>query len=182
MHAWAHPTSLPRVHKAIDSWYGGDRSAIPEYNVRLRIDQADTHEAFYFCHIHAGMSGRLRFCDRAEPGGDCVLRTGSIDEPLPEYTSPAAFDEVCGTSGMQPFEDDEDGYCADSHFLCLAEGQASDEVYECYSAINCAMAADMRVSYGGESDEFATFLRQMIPHHENAVNMAKIMLKHAGSR
>merc|ERR1712137_199517 len=39
------------------------------------------------------------------------------------------------------------------------------------------MNNDMRVEYGGVDDRFATFLRQMIPHHQNAVNMGKIMLK-----
>ncbi len=164
----------------IDRWYH-NRSAIPDYNVRLTVDQEDTHEAFYFCHIHAGMSGRIRFCDRASHDAECVVRTGGTDEELSPYSAPAEFDVKCGTSGMQRFADDEDGYCERSNFLCAADGASeTDTVAQCYQAIDCAMATDMRVTYGGAGDEFPTFLRQMIPHHQNAVNMGKIMLKHAG--
>jgi uncharacterized protein (DUF305 family) len=165
----------PQFAQPIDRWYGDDRENPPAYNVRLEVNQADTHEAFYFCHIHAGMSGRINFCDK-QSDGSCTVRTGT-DEDLYDYVAPDSFDETCGTFGVQEYADDADGYCEASNFLCEAPGQSSDNVFQCYDAINCAMASEMRVTYGGVGDRFGTFLRQMIPHHENAVNMAKIMLK-----
>merc|ERR1712118_527619 len=43
----------------------------------------------------------------------------------------------------------------------------------------CKMNKDMK-SYtkADQEDKVAIFMEQMIPHHENAVNMAKILLKH----
>jgi hypothetical protein len=43
------------------------------------------------------------------------------------------------------------------------------------------MHHDMAVSVPSTStSKFATFARQMIPHHQNAVSMAKVLLKHHG--
>jgi len=36
----------------------------------------------------------------------------------------------------------------------------------------------MAVSVEAGASKFATFARQMIPHHQNAVSMAKVLLKH----
>jgi hypothetical protein len=43
-------------------------------------------------------------------------------------------------------------------------------------AIDCAMHVEMRVE--NVMDPTTTFMHQMIPHHKNAVRMAKILLKH----
>jgi len=42
--------------------------------------------------------------------------------------------------------------------------------------MDCAMHTEMRVNTH-ESDPLTTFMHQMIPHHQNAVNMAKAILK-----
>lgn len=40
------------------------------------------------------------------------------------------------------------------------------------------MNQEMRVAgHDSHGDSYATFCQQMIPHHENAVNMAKLVLK-----
>ena len=39
--------------------------------------------------------------------------------------------------------------------------------------MNCAMMNGMTTSVKGSESEVALFLHQMIPHHQNAVNMAK---------
>ena len=39
--------------------------------------------------------------------------------------------------------------------------------------MNCAMMNGMTSSVKGSASEDALFLHQMIPHHQNAVNMAK---------
>ena len=43
-------------------------------------------------------------------------------------------------------------------------------------AVDCHMTAEMRLSY---IDPVTTFMHQMIPHHQNAVNMAKALYKDA---
>merc|ERR1719201_3045842 len=43
--------------------------------------------------------------------------------------------------------------------------------------MNCAMTAGMTSSLSGSESEKALFMHQMIPHHQNAVNMAKALLK-----
>merc|ERR1711972_539971 len=49
-------------------------------------------------------------------------------------------------------------------------------------AIDCKMKADMKSYTSADLDnKVAVFMHQMIPHHENAVNMARIVLKHAKS-
>lgn len=45
-----------------------------------------------------------------------------------------------------------------------------------YIAANTAMMGDMAVEYTGDAD--VDFLRGMIPHHQGAVAMAKIVLEH----
>lgn len=162
----------PAFAEHIERWYEEDRENIPDYNVKVSVNQPDTHEVFYFCHIHAGMSGRIRICDMTD--GECVLRTGT-DEDLYEVSEISSFDASCGTFGVSDYRFG-GGQCSTEEFVC-AEPWDEDLVYTCFEAIDCAMNVDMRVSYGGVDDRFATFLRQMIPHHQNAVNMAKIMLK-----
>merc|ERR1712037_1045588 len=46
----------------------------------------------------------------------------------------------------------------------------------CIDSMNCAMMAGMTTGIESQS-EVALFLHQMIPHHQNAVNMAKALLK-----
>lgn len=43
--------------------------------------------------------------------------------------------------------------------------------------MNCAMLAGMTSSVSGSADETSLFIHQMIPHHQNAVNMAKALIK-----
>jgi uncharacterized protein (DUF305 family) len=47
---------------------------------------------------------------------------------------------------------------------------------ECIDAMDCAMMSGMTTGVMA-SDEAALFIHQMIPHHQNAVNMAKTLLK-----
>ena len=45
-----------------------------------------------------------------------------------------------------------------------------------YKAANDKMHRDMDIAFTGEAD--ADFLRGMIPHHQGAIDMAKIVLQH----
>jgi uncharacterized protein (DUF305 family) len=49
---------------------------------------------------------------------------------------------------------------------------------KCLDAMNCEMKTTMHSSTSADhSDKIAVFMQQMIPHHKNAINMAKLLLK-----
>ncbi|WP_420103442.1 DUF305 domain-containing protein [Bosea sp. (in: a-proteobacteria)] len=47
---------------------------------------------------------------------------------------------------------------------------------QAYKAANMKMHKDMDIAYSGDAD--VDFLRGMIPHHQGAIEMAKIVLSH----
>ncbi len=49
-----------------------------------------------------------------------------------------------------------------------------------YQAANDKMHHDMAIAFSGNAD--ADFVRGMIPHHQGAVDMAKIVLEHGKDR
>merc|ERR1719377_503866 len=64
--------------------------------------------------------------------------------------------------------------CRGMHFLC---GDTAGKFNDCMEHIDCKMHHEMAVHT--DADPVKTFMRQMIPHHQNAVAMAKILMKHA---
>lgn len=59
------------------------------------------------------------------------------------------------------------------HAMPAATGSASTEAY---AAANAKMHEDMALDFTGNAD--VDFIRGMIPHHQGAVDMAKIVLEH----
>jgi len=157
----------PIFQRPLDQW-----QEQKPYGVRITIPTDSlTAEFFYFCHIHAGMSGRIEVED---PPTNANALQFDLD-PSTYYVTQDTFDMQCGTFGASPYQASSDGshaLCPDMEFIC----DARDDLFsDCMRAIDCKMMADMRVTE--PENNIALFMMQMIPHHENAINMAKILLK-----
>jgi Domain of unknown function (DUF305) len=112
------------------------------------------------------MTGRIKLLK------DGVAVNLSDEPPIPyEYDIPGEFDTQCGTFGL-------DGYvlphsqCLD-RFVCLDDSSTNLQFATCIDAMNCAMMVGMTTQYES-SNPAALFVHQMVPHHQNAVNMAKV--------
>lgn len=116
------------------------------------------------------MTGRIKVVDN---GGD-VLYSDDIPEIPYEYETPSKYDQGCGTYGLGDFTLPND-QCP-SHFVCGKPDDAVGEFAECLDSMNCAMTIGM-TSNVNQNSAIALFLHQMIPHHQNAVNMCKALFK-----
>jgi uncharacterized protein (DUF305 family)/YHS domain-containing protein len=137
---------------------------------------------YYFCHIHSKMSGRIII--KNNDGSNVTNATGGpLPHPnaLPLYAvaSRSAFDVRCGTTGASDYAPGGSMDCKQA-FL----GGTLDTTFEkCMQAIDCMMNRQMRViGHDSHQSAIVSFMQQMIPHHLNAVNMAKILLLHAPSQ
>jgi hypothetical protein len=116
------------------------------------------------------MSGRIKLVDSA--GEPLVVdNTPALGY---EYDEVAEFDEKCGTFNTSNYQLPND-QCPD-RFVCdvTGEGEGMADFAECLDAMNCAMMVGMTTD---ATSEIGLFIHQMIPHHQNAVNMAKALLK-----
>lgn len=144
------------------------------FNVKLTItDDSFDGDFFYFCHIHNKMSGRIKIVDSTG------VQVHVADTPeLYSFDVPTNFDNGCGTSGLgQYVNNDVCPPLASNKFICSdpSSPQATLNFDECLSIMDCAMHEEMRVT--ADENPIVTFMLQMIPHHDNAVNMAKALLK-----
>jgi len=143
------------------------------YAVKLTIPEDSKSESlFYFCHIHKGMSGLIKVTDPMENHNTLVQEF----DPNQYYERAQEIDVLCGTSGATKYDTQKDQFCPGMNFLC--EKEHNPTFTRCMEAIDCKMNFEMRVEE--HKNPMTVFMHQMIPHHENAVNMAKIALKHAG--
>ncbi|CAM9200341.1 unnamed protein product [Discosporangium mesarthrocarpum] len=162
-------TYEPEFFYPLEAWTGSN------YTVQITVTDPSVTEIFYFCHIHNEMSGRIHIVDQAG------------DEPAPpmiDLYEPYVgddFDAGCGTFMSSPYQPKEGTFeselCPDQKFLC---GDTESMFDRCMHAIDCKMNYEMRVEQAPSASNAVAFMRQMIPHHENAVNMAKVLLKEPG--
>ena len=138
-----------------------------EFTVELKVTDPATVELFYFCHIHEDMSARIKVLDEE---GNPLQEQDLIPIPY-TYDVNDAFDTECGTTNTSQYSDIE-RVCPQMTFLCGSESSFD----KCMNAIDCGMHVEMRVETDS-SNPVVTFMHQMIAHHRNAVNMAKILLK-----
>jgi len=155
----------------------GDWKSYGTYQTLLHFDNDEfDQDFFYFCHVHSGMSGRVKLTD-----ADGKMKNAENTPALPyDYNKVSAYDAGCGTYALDEYQlDKQVGQCPKT-FVCGAESKAYPS---CIDSMNCAMLDGMTTAYGGDSlgeqanNDVILFLRQMIPHHKNAVNMAKGLLK-----
>jgi len=146
-----------------DVWEG------KKYSAKLTITREVADKAadnggvlYYFCHIHSKMSGRIIIKARYNEGKE---------KPLYPIVERSNTDTVCGTTGLS------DEFTVWNHrFLC---GSLSKIFEKCVQSIDYKMNNDMRYFSSEDNDDpVALFCEQMIPHHQNAVNMAKVLMKH----
>jgi hypothetical protein len=122
------------------------------------------------------MTGRIKLIS----GGSKVSEADTPEIPY-DYSCISPFDRACGTYDLDRFQTDKNPQCPDT-FVCYDGAGTIGEMVECINAMDCAMLNGMTVYYGDEGkdskmNDVILFLRSMIPHHENAVNMAKNLLK-----
>lgn len=120
------------------------------------------------------MSGRVKVLN----GTVLVQQDKDLPEIQYKYDSPSAFDDKCGTVGLDAFQLPHPE-CPE-RFVCNVPSEQDNPdlaLYaSCIEAMNCHMLAGMTTNIESESAT-ALFIHQMVPHHQNAVNMAKTLLK-----
>lgn len=76
-----------------------------------------------------------------------------------------------GPAPAQPAVQDHSG-----HSMPAAGSESASASTKAYQAINDAMHKDMSIAFTGDAD--IDFVKGMIPHHQGAVDMAKVVLAH----
>ena len=146
----------------------GDWQEAGPFVTALNFDVEYDEDIFYFSNSGVGMSARIKLMD-----SDGNLLSASDTPALPyEYDEIDEFDYKCGTTNLTDFSNPEEGECPE---MTVCEDEiALSEFADCTSAMNCHMMSSMTTKAVSRT---ALFSHQMIPHHQNAINMAKSLLK-----
>jgi hypothetical protein len=140
------------------------------YEIALKFDVDDfTDDIFYFCHIHQFMTGRMKFVDSE----GVALNAVDTPEIAYDYDSPSEYDQSCGTHGLGDYQLPH-AQCPEQ-FVCNKPGGATGVFSGCLESMNCAMTVGMTTNVN-QGSAIALFIHQMIPHHQNAVNMCKSLM------
>lgn len=154
-------------------------------SVTIPEDTTITQDLFYFCHIHRYLGGRIKLFRDGKPIQPHANLPVHAALPPPQ----SEYDEHCGTYGL--VHEENNGWMGDSwphnqegdhrlphpecpHTFVCEEDKST--FASCLDAINCHMFNGM-TTYENYN-EVQLFIIQMIPHHQNAVNMAKSLLSH----
>lgn len=154
----------------------GDWETYGTFFVTLNFDFEYDQDIFYFCHLHSGMTGRIKLLDA---DGNLLNEENTPAIPY-EYDSVSEYDSSCGSFDIERFKLPND-QCP-SQFVCNDASDDLGEFADCIDSMNCAMLDGMTTNYGsdelvnGGTHDVILFIRQMIPHHQNAINMAKVLL------
>jgi len=153
-----------------------------KYTVELTVTQAMADKShggvvYYFCHLHSKMSGKI-IIQNADGSSVTKADGSALAHPTPLALYPPhqadGVDRTCGTYDTASYIGSGANAC-DQRFVC---GSLDTTFEKCMQAIDCKMNKDMRsATTADNSDTAAIFMQQMIPHHVNAVNMARIVLK-----
>ena len=156
----------PLFNRPITEW------AASKFSVSLKFDVEDfDHDFFYFCHVHQFMSGRIKLLKNGVP----VAHDDAPEIPY-TYDKPSEFDTKCGTFDLDSFQLPND-QCYDRFVCDVPDNDPNLALYaSCIEAMNCHMLAGMTTRATSMSG-VALFIHHMVPHHQNAVNMAKATLK-----
>jgi hypothetical protein len=152
-------------------------TSLGTFSIKMQFDDdtLTSSDVFYFCHIHKFMSGRIKLTKNGEVLNEL---NDTPDLGYERDAVPSAFDEKCGSYGLQNFV--LPNPLCPARFVCH-DGDDDDsqdlrDFSRCIDAMNCHMLSGMTTGTKARS-EAALFVHQMIPHHENAVNMAKVLMK-----
>ena len=133
--------------------------------MELNFNKDYDQDLFYFCHIHYSMSGRIKLLKNGVPVNKNDFPVIPYDHP-----PPSEYDRSCGTYGLSPFQLP-NPECPKT-FVCDQQSEFAD----CLNSMNCYMMIGMTTyANDGSGGDNALFFHQMIPHHINAVNMAKAL-------
>ena len=143
-----------------------------DFSVQVKFDDPSV-QSYYFCRIHYNMEGSIQLLQNGVPVGGSLTSVADFGGYVDTRSS---FDKECGSFGLEKFQLP-NPLCPD-RFICGIEG-VSDKLRhfsKCLEAANCGMMSGMTTGVRA-TDDASLFVHQMIPHHQNAVNTAKSLLK-----
>ena len=105
------------------------------------------------------------------------FKSGGHAGPDEEPDVVSEYDQSCGTVGVGDYTRVVPGSAPRMHlFVRRATRRPRAFIRGVHAAVDCHMNYNMK-SILANTDPIVTFIHQMIPHHQNAVNMAKALLK-----
>jgi hypothetical protein len=116
------------------------------------------------------MGGRIKLLSGGEPINEMNFPYHKI-----YFAPPSDYDVECGTYGLENYQLPHPE--CPHRFVCNVDevqDSAISSFASCLESMNCHMFAGM-TTHATQGD-VALFIHEMIPHHQNAVNMAKSLL------